>query len=197
MGLTNLKISKFIFLFFIALITSGCTVFDSQNKVVHASSPTFISLQVEHANSEFAKLVSQSHCARSSRIPFQYPYIDNSWHKEETYFCIYEKERNDINEIFGKLGYDNFFVYMRNTYGGVPLQIQRVGAAAVPLSNLIVPPQTLVPNTIQPIQQMQMICLKSGESINGMFKTCRYSCGGAPVSSTVRLTEVCEMQKRF
>jgi hypothetical protein len=192
-----LKILKITFLFFIAFVMTGCTVFDSQNKVVHTLSPNFITLQVGYERDGWAQSVAQSHCARNSKILFELPYMDNSWYKEATYFCIDEKERNDVKEIYGKLDYDNFFVYMRSIYGGIPSQIQRVGSVAVPLSNLIVKPQTSAPSTTHPIQPVQMICIKSGESINGMFKTCRYSCGGTPVSNTVRLTEVCEMQKRF
>jgi hypothetical protein len=191
------KLKNLIFknslMLFAALIISGCAVIDGEYKVVNASSPTFITLQVVQPRSEWAKSLAQSHCARSSKIPYDFTYYDNSWHKEATYFCIDEKERNELDNIYRKLDYEQFALYLRSTYGGIPSQIQRVGTVAAPLSNLIVKPITSAP-TMQPIQ---MFCIKSGETITGMFKTCRYSCGGTPVSNTVRLSEVCEMQRKF
>ncbi len=182
---------------FAALTISGCAVFDGENKVVRVGH-SFITIQVSHKNLTqnwaWAKSLAKQHCAQSSRVPFDLNHTDNSLHKEETYFCVKEEEQANLWIQLNNLGYDNFFANMRRTYGGVPSQIERLGAVVVPLSNVIVPSPTPAPNAMQPIQ---MFCIKSGETITGMFKTCRYSCGGTPVSSTVRLSEVCEMQKKF
>lgn len=175
------------------LIISGCAAFDGTNKIV-SQGASFITFQVVQGNSDWAKEVAKNHCLKNNKIPYNLPYYDNSLYKEATYFCIDEREQNQISDLLSKLGYEQFFAHMRRTYGGMPSQIQRLGEAAAPLSNLIVQPQTLIPNPIQPIQ---MLCIKTGESISGMFKTCNYSCGGSPVSNTVRFNEVCELQRKF
>ena len=191
------KISKNIFSIFIFLIIGGCAVFDGENKVVRVA-PSFITVQISHKNITeswaWAKSLAKQHCAQVSKVPFDMQYTDNSLHKEETYFCVNEEDQAKLWIQLTTIGYEPFFANMRRTYGGVPSQIQRLGAVVAPLSNVIVPPQTLAPNTIKPIQ---MVCLKTDESVSGMFKTCRYSCSGTPVTNTVRLNEICEMQKRF
>lgn len=165
-----------------ALILTGCaTTFEGENKVVRVA-PHFITIQVQYGsrlseNWAWAHSLAKQHCAKSSRIPFAAPDIDNSWHKEGTYFCVKEEDQANLVIQFNNVGNDNFFANMRRTYGGVSSQIERIGAVVVLLSDAIVPSQTSAPNTIQPIQT---ICIKSGESITGMFKTCRYSCMGSP-----------------
>lgn len=181
----------------VLLVLAGCAVFDGHNKVIGAS-PSFITLQISHANLDesvkWAESVAKQHCMLNSKKPFILPYIDNSWHKEHTYYCINNNDEQRLVQQLNNLSFDNFWIYMRNTYGGVPTSIQRFGTAVTPLSNMANTPQ---PATSSPRQATQIPCIKTGERIDGFFKICQYSCGGTPVTATVRSHEICQPQRSF
>lgn len=185
------KITASLFLLFIA----GCTIFDGQNKLI-ASSPSFIALQVQTGseNLKWSDAVAKRHCESMDKELILFPYTDLSFYRELTYYCVNREDASYIYGLIERLGADQWFVYMRNTYGGVPSSLQRFGTAITPLSNMANTPQ---PSTSSPRQATQIPCIKTGERIDGFFKICQYSCGGTPVTATVRSHEICQPQRSF
>lgn len=122
-------------------------------------------------------------------------YIDNSWHKQITYFCVDIQEMNIYHEYYKLYGMDQAILRLKRD-NNIHSQIKSIGSNIIPLTTII-STQKIQEPAVSKGKSIKITCFKIGESIAGLFKTCSYSCGGNPASYSIRIHEFCEFNKKF
>ena len=199
-GATWSIVSIVLFIYLSAL--TGCSVIeriDGVNKVKSVS-PNYITLEVKSAgyiagHIEWSRQMANSHCSLYSKTTSLNVYIDNSWFKELTYFCVTPDESLKLIAMVDKVGWSQTTEYLKKM-NGLSSQIERLGGLTSNSPAQSAPYPASAPGTSKS-QQTGMICLRKDESVSGQYRTCSYTCGSQVVTSTVNASQTCEMSKRF